>query len=115
MRLFVVLLLAACSAVPPPTSTIPTTTTTSLDSQIELELQACANSKAFGYVTNNSNRTVDVFVLVHFLDRNGDIIEDSNDWVRGLRPGERGRWEAAWLGPGIYRSCRAEVDSVFGA
>lgn len=114
MRLLLVLALAACTIQPQPATTIPTTTT-SLDSLVELELQACANSKAFGYVTNHSDRTVDVFVEIHFLDRNGDIIEDSNDWVRGLRPGERGRWEAPWFGPGIYRSCRATVDGVFGA
>lgn len=113
MRLLLVLALTACTIQPQPP--IQTTTTTSLDTLVELELQACANSKAYGYVTNHSDRTVDVFVQIHFLDRNGDIIEDSNDWVRGIRPGERGRWEALWLGPGIYRSCRAEIDSVFGA
>lgn len=112
--LLVVLLLAACATVEPQPPKTQPPTTVSLEAQIDLEVQACTNTMAFGYVTNNSAETVDVFVEAHFLDGNGDVIEDSNDWVRGLRAGERGRWEAPWLGKGIYRECRANVDGVFG-
>jgi hypothetical protein len=83
-----------------------------LINEVSLEIEGCFGDEARGSVTNNSSRTVDVFIDVQFLDESGVVIESGIGNARGLRPGETGRWDAHYFGNG-YDRCRAVVSNVF--
>lgn len=76
----------------------------------------CDADGAVGTARNDSDVSVDVFIDVEFLDDSGVLVDSSIGTVSGLRPGETGTWEAAFLGRFSGRSyarCRAAVDSAF--
>lgn len=83
-----------------------------LINEVTVQLDGCRHDGAAGTVVNKSNRTVDVYVEVQFLDDEGVLINTGLGSVRGLRAGQAGEWNAHFIGRD-YARCRASIDSVF--
>ena len=83
-----------------------------LPGQVDLDLYRCGSEDVTGSVTNNSDQRVDIFIEVTFENSNGVQIGDSNASVSGLRPGQKGEWDA-YVFDDSYDTCRARISSVF--
>lgn len=99
------------AAAPAPVATVAVT----LEDLVEVDLGSCSDTNgAVGTVTNNSNRTVSIFVAAQFLSEGGKILDDGLDGVSGVRPGETANFLIPYLGPErSLGTCRAELDNVY--
>jgi hypothetical protein len=101
-----------------PSATSPTVIEPrSLTEAVEVDLEGCeaspSASRIFGTVTNNSDKTVDVYVHI-YLENDGGVGAGEGTFVYGLPPGQSARWEReSTFGSQQFDRCSASVDSVY--
>ena len=80
---------------------------------VELTQLTCVNGgKVTGTVFNGTGSAVDVYIDIAFEASGGDLVDDSIDVVRGLRPGQTGDWDAFFFESRATR-CRTTISNVF--
>lgn len=86
------------------------------DQRFELEkwvfayVDTCTGKEATGTVHNNSQLAVNAYIEVDFLIQ-GMLVENGITSVRGLQPGESGRWSAPYPGRTVPDRCRVRVSA----
>jgi hypothetical protein len=85
----------------------------SLADQMYITTTDCFVDRAKGWVRNDSDQTVSIFIDVQFLDASGRMIDNGIDSASHVRPREVATWEANMLEDGAVARCRADVSSVY--
>lgn len=93
--------------------------------RVQLDLVTCGRLRSFGssvhtygargLISHSASERLDIFIEIDFRDADGVVREQSNDWIRGLAPGDTAQWEARSIDFSAFAACEPRVRSVFEA
>jgi hypothetical protein len=95
-----------------PSKILAAQTDSEFASSVTVKDVRCGSKEVRGSVVNNSSERLDIYITVVELDGAGAAIDDRLTAVKGLAPGETGRWSSRVL-VDSYSSCEIVISSIF--
>jgi hypothetical protein len=92
------------------------TTGQELAAGVQIVSQYCNNCAQSGQIENGNNVSVDIDLVLEFLDGAGSVLGTDTAWVADVKPGQVRNFHGAYPGdPDLEDGCRIIIRNVYVA